>query len=58
MNYVRFGLHFIPNYENSNGEVLTDLRNIWEAEFTGFNDKLGWEMREKKESRTTHQLLA
>lgn len=42
MNYVRFGLHFIPNYENSNGEVLTDLRNIWEAEFTGFNDKLGW----------------
>ena len=33
-------LDFIPNYENCNGEVLTDLRNIWEAEFTLLTDKL------------------
>lgn len=47
-------LYFIPNYENSNREVLTDLRNIFEAEFTKFCDKLGSEMRGKKESGKTH----
>lgn len=41
--------YFIFNYENSNREVLIDLRNIFEVEFIKFCDKLGLEMRGKKE---------